>query len=68
MNYAEIVAKTLAMYEVKHFFFVPGDPSDIFVALEDANIRLVLTRSEKAAAYMADGYARISYRPSVCYG
>jgi acetolactate synthase-1/2/3 large subunit len=68
LNYAEIIAKTLAMYEIEHFFFVPGDPSDLFVALEDANIRLILARSEKAAAYMADGYARVSYRPSVCYG
>jgi hypothetical protein len=29
-------------------------------------IRRVLTHSEKAAAYMADGYARISRRPGIC--
>jgi acetolactate synthase I/II/III large subunit len=67
LNYGEIVAKTLAMYDVKHIFFVSGDVHELFVGLEDAGVRMILTRSEKAAAYMADGYARISFRPSVCY-
>lgn len=67
LSYGEIVAKTLAMYGVDHFFFVPGDPNELFSGLEEAKIKLVLTRSEKAAAYMADAYARISYRPGVCF-
>jgi len=67
LNYGEIVAQTLAMYDVKHFFFGGGDPHELFVGLEDANINMILCRSEKAAAYMADAYARISYKPGVCY-
>ena len=30
------------------------------------NIRRVTTHGEKAAAYMADGYARASHRPGIC--
>ena len=35
---------------------------------EALGIRRVLAHSEKAAAYMADGYARVSRRPGVCMG
>jgi acetolactate synthase-1/2/3 large subunit len=34
--------------------------------MEDMNIRRVVTHGEKAAAYMADGYARASRRPGFC--
>ncbi len=34
--------------------------------MDDMPIRRVLTHGEKAAAYMADGYARVSGRPGVC--
>ena len=34
--------------------------------MEDLGIRRVMVHGEKAAAYMADGYARASGRPGVC--
>ncbi|HWT83739.1 MAG TPA: thiamine pyrophosphate-binding protein, partial [Candidatus Methylomirabilis sp.] len=34
--------------------------------MEALGIRRVLTHSEKAAVYMADGYSRVSRRPSLC--
>jgi acetolactate synthase-1/2/3 large subunit len=34
--------------------------------MEDMGIRRVTTHGEKAAAYMADGYARAARRPGVC--
>ena len=34
--------------------------------MEAIGIRRVLTHSEKGAAYMADGYARVAGRPSIC--
>ncbi|MCA3104703.1 MAG: thiamine pyrophosphate-binding protein, partial [Rhodocyclaceae bacterium] len=34
--------------------------------LEGQSIRRIMTHGEKAAAYMADGYARASRRPGVC--
>jgi acetolactate synthase-1/2/3 large subunit len=68
MKGAAAIAKTMAGHGVEHFFHVSGGMISLFVELEDAGIDLVLARSEKAAAYMADGYSRISYKPGVCYG
>ncbi len=68
MKGATAIAKTMAAHGVEHFFHVSGGMISLFVELEDAGIDLVLARSEKAAAYMADGYSRISYKPGVCYG
>jgi acetolactate synthase-1/2/3 large subunit len=68
MTGAKAVAKTMEKQGVEHFFHVSGGMSLLFVEIEDAGIDLVLTRSEKAAAYMADGYSRISYKPGICYG
>lgn len=65
---AEAIARTMAAQGVEHFFHVSGGMFLLFVEVEDAGIDLVLTRSEKAAAYMADGYSRICYKPGVCYG
>lgn len=68
MKGAAAIAKTMAAHGVEHFFHVSGGMISLFVEMEDAGIDLVLARSEKAAAYMADGYSRISYKPGVCYG
>ncbi len=68
MTGAKAVAQTMRNHGVKHFFHVSGGMISLFIETEDAGIDLVLARSEKAAAYMADGYSRISYRPSVCFG
>lgn len=68
MTGARAVALTMEAQGVRHFFHVSGGMVLLFVEIEDAGIDLVLTRSEKAAAYMADGYSRISYKPSVCFG
>jgi len=53
---------------VDHFFHVSGGMISLFIEIEDAGIDLILARSEKAAAYMADSYSKVSYRLSVCYG
>jgi acetolactate synthase-1/2/3 large subunit len=39
---------------------------DCMVQLEKAGVRRVLAHSEKSAAYMADGYARVKKAPGVC--
>jgi len=68
MTGARAVAQTMREQGVEHFFHVSGGMGLLFVEMEDAGIDLVLARSEKAAAYMADGYSRISYKPGVCFG
>jgi acetolactate synthase-1/2/3 large subunit len=68
MKGAKAIAQTMKTHGVEHFFHVSGGMISLFIEIEDAGIDLVLARSEKAAAYMADGYSRVSYKPSVCYG
>jgi acetolactate synthase I/II/III large subunit len=66
MRGARFIAETLHGYGVTHVFFVEAILRQTLVELEALGIRRILTHSEKAAAYMADGYARASRRPGVC--
>jgi len=64
---AEILADMLAGYGVTHVFMVPAVLRRTFAEMERrTSIRRIHTHGEKAAAYMADGYARASGRPGVC--
>ena len=49
-----------------HVFFVPTIMLPAMAEMEDMGIRRVVTHGEKAAAYMADGYARAARRPGFC--
>ena len=66
MTGAEFVAKFLNAQGVSAIFFVPTMLSRALAAMDDLPIQRVLTHGEKAAAYMADGYARASKRPGIC--
>jgi acetolactate synthase I/II/III large subunit len=67
MTGAEILADMLQGYGVTHFFFVPAILRNTLREIERrTRITPVLTHGEKAAAYMADGYARAAGRPGVC--
>ena len=68
MKMANSIAQTLRKYDTEYFFLMSGADPDLYAAVHDAEIRWVLCRSEKAAVYMADGYARISYKPGFVYG
>jgi acetolactate synthase I/II/III large subunit len=63
---ARFIAETLKGYGVTHVFYVDAILRKTMVDLEQLGIRRVVTHSEKAAAYMADGYARVSHKPAVC--
>lgn len=60
------VADMLRGYGVSHVFFVPQMLLETLTGMEGMGIRRVLVHGEKAAAYMADGYARALGRPGVC--
>jgi acetolactate synthase-1/2/3 large subunit len=60
------VADTLKAYGTSHVFFVPQMLLETLTGMEGMGIRRVMTHGEKAAAYMADGYARASGKPGVC--
>ena len=66
MTGSRFLAETLHGYGVSHVFFVPAVVLQAMAEMEDFGIRRVMTHGEKAAAYMADGFARASRRPGVC--
>jgi acetolactate synthase-1/2/3 large subunit len=64
---AECMADMLRDYGVTHVFHVPAVLRRSFVEMERrTDIKRLHVHGEKAAAYMADGYARASGRPGVC--
>ena len=66
MTGGRFLAETLKGYGVTHAFFVPAIVRRALVEMEKVDIRRIVTHGEKAAAYMADGYARAANRPGVC--
>ncbi|MBU2483532.1 MAG: thiamine pyrophosphate-binding protein, partial [Alphaproteobacteria bacterium] len=68
---AEALVRMLQAYKVTDVFGLCGDTSlplyDV-LARQDHGITHYLTRDERHAAYMADGYARVTGRPGVCEG
>jgi acetolactate synthase-1/2/3 large subunit len=67
MTGARALAEMLQGYGVSHVFMVPAVLRRTFAEMERrTKIKRIHTHGEKAAAYMADGYARASGRPGVC--
>src|SRR5258706_13357550 len=68
---AEAMLRVLQLHGVCHIFGLGGDLSVPFydaVARLDHGMKHILTRDERSASYMADGYARVSGRVGVCEG
>ncbi len=64
---AQALAEMLAGYGVTHVFMVPAVLRRTFAEMERrTGIKRIHAHGEKAAAYMADGYARASGRPGIC--
>jgi len=71
MTGAEAMVRMLQLHGVKHIFGLCGDTSLPFydaLARLDHGMQHILTRDERSAAYMADGYARVTGRVGVCEG
>src|SRR5207253_10720014 len=66
MTGARLFADMMKGYGVSHIFFVPAFMLKAFAEMEDMPIKRIMVHGEKAAAYMADGYARASGKPGVC--
>jgi len=67
MTGAQFIAGMLKGYGLTHVFFVESILRQTLIELERLGIRRILTHSEAAAAYMADGYARVSRCHGVCF-
>ena len=66
MNGAQWLARALASTGMTHVFFVESVMRRTLLEFDDLGVTRILAHSEKAAAYMADGYARITGKPAVC--
>lgn len=68
---AEALVRMLEAHDVKHIFGLCGDTTLPFydaMSRLDHGIEHILTRDERHAAYMADGYARVTGKPGICEG
>src|SRR5215471_13900735 len=67
MNGAELLVAALKNEGVKQIFGLPGEENLVMVeALRRSSIKLVVTRHEQAAAFMAATHGRLTGRPGVC--
>jgi acetolactate synthase-1/2/3 large subunit len=66
---SEILLESLSHQKVDVFFGLPGGAVlPLYDALYSHGIRHLLVRHEQAAAFAADGYARVTGKPGVCLG
>src|SRR5215468_957558 len=67
MNGAELLVAALKNEGVKQIFGLPGEENLVMVeALRRSTIKLVVTRHEQAAAFMAATHGRLTGQPGVC--
>ena len=66
MTGAKLLADTVHGYGISHVFFMPYIAPRALMEMETLGIKRVQTHGEKAAAYMADAYARVKRGPGLC--
>ena len=67
-NVGQALVQLLEQYGVDTVFGIPGVHTiELYRGLTQTPIRHVLVRHEQGAAFMADGYARASGKPGVCF-
>lgn len=67
MNAAEVIVSSLEKHGVEYVFGVPGGAIEpLNNALHKSPIKVVVAKHEAGAAFMADGYARVSGNIGVC--
>jgi len=67
MNGAELLVASLENEGVTQIFGIPGEENLEFVeALRNSTIRLIVTRHEQAASFMAATHGRLTGKPGVC--
>lgn len=64
---ADLFVRALENEGVEYIFGIPGEENlDFLNSLKDSGIKLILTRHEQAAGFMAATYGRLTGRPGVC--
>ncbi len=68
LSVGEAIVGLLGDYGVDTIFGIPGVHNvEMYRALPRSKIRHILTRHEQGAGFMADGYARATGKPGVCF-
>src|ERR1700742_164200 len=64
---SDLLVRALENEGVERIFGVPGEENlDVVESLRKSSIKLVVTRHEQAAAFMAATHGRLTGRPGVC--
>jgi acetolactate synthase-1/2/3 large subunit len=64
----ESLVTLLEIYGVQYVFGIPGVHTvELYRGLARSSIRHVTPRHEQGAGFMADGYARVTGKPGVCF-
>lgn len=64
----EVLVKLLEAYGVEQVFGIPGVHTvELYRGLAGSTINHITPRHEQGAGFMADGYARTSGKPGVCF-
>lgn len=67
MKASDLLVKALEAEGVEYIFGIPGEENlDLLESLRNSNIRLIITRHEQAAGFMAATYGRLTGRAGVC--
>jgi len=67
MNASDLFIKALENEGVERIYGVPGEENlDFLEAMRKSSIKLILTRHEQGAAFMAATYGRLTGKPGVC--
>ncbi|MEM7539296.1 MAG: acetolactate synthase large subunit [Chloroflexota bacterium] len=67
MKASDLFVKALEAEGVEYIFGIPGEENlDMLNSLKESNIKLILTRHEQAAGFMAATYGRLTGKAGVC--
>jgi acetolactate synthase-1/2/3 large subunit len=67
MKASDLFVKALEMEGVQYVFGIPGEENlDLLESIRKSNIKLVLTRHEQGAGFMAATYGRLTGQVGVC--
>ena len=67
MKASDLFIKALESEGVEYIFGIPGEETlDLLNSIKDSSIKLILTRHEQAAGFMAATYGRLTGKAGVC--
>ncbi|MDY9924941.1 acetolactate synthase large subunit [Methanosarcina sp.] len=68
MKASDLFVAQLKEEGVEYIFGLPGEENlDLLESLRNSEIKLIITRHEQAAAFMAAAYGRLTGKPGVCF-